>query len=137
MDTHDRDDFGTLLRRHRLAIGLTQEELAERTCLSARGISDLERGVTIHPRKDTLHLLIDALHLTGEERETLRAATRAAKMTSTLQVTAGSASGDDSSGDAPARGLADRNTVRSSAPVTASRAKPSSPRRRRLLRLPA
>src|SRR5690348_8818505 len=32
--------FGDLLRRHRLAAGLTQEELAERAGLSARAISD-------------------------------------------------------------------------------------------------
>src|SRR5947209_16508163 len=104
MDTHDRDDFGTLLRRHRLAIGLTQEELAERTRLSARGISDLERGVTTHPRKDTLHLLIDALQLTVEERETLIAAARAARMTPAPQVTAGNASRNDGNG-----GVADRD----------------------------
>lgn len=48
MDVHGNDDFATLLRRHRLAVGLTQEELAEQAHFSARGISDLERGVTTH-----------------------------------------------------------------------------------------
>ena len=38
--------IGDVLRRLRLARGLTQELLAERTGLSVRGISDLERGVT-------------------------------------------------------------------------------------------
>jgi transcriptional regulator with XRE-family HTH domain len=34
-----------LLLQHRLAAGLSQEELAKRAGLSRRGISDLERGV--------------------------------------------------------------------------------------------
>jgi len=37
--------FGTLLRRRRVAAGFTQEALAERSGLSARAISDLERSV--------------------------------------------------------------------------------------------
>jgi transcriptional regulator with XRE-family HTH domain len=43
--------FGLLLKRHRLAAGLSQDELAERAGLSRRGISDLERGTrrTPHP----------------------------------------------------------------------------------------
>ncbi len=44
-DGADAATFGELLRRSRVATGLTQEELAERAGLSARGISDLERGV--------------------------------------------------------------------------------------------
>ncbi|MBV9327694.1 MAG: helix-turn-helix transcriptional regulator [Chloroflexi bacterium] len=36
--------FAVLLRQYRLASGLTQENLAERATLSARAISDLERG---------------------------------------------------------------------------------------------
>jgi predicted ATPase len=66
--------FGDLLRRHRQASGLTQEALAERTGLSVRGLSDLERGVRVIPRKDTLHLLIEALRLVGAERVALMAA---------------------------------------------------------------
>ena len=37
--------FAMLLRRYRQAAGLSQEELAERACLSARTVGDLERGV--------------------------------------------------------------------------------------------
>lgn len=59
--------FGDLLRRGRIAAGLTQEELAERAGLSVRGISDLERGVNRTPRKDTLALLLEALQLTDDE----------------------------------------------------------------------
>ena len=36
--------FGRLLKRLRMAADLTQEELAERAMVSARSISDLERG---------------------------------------------------------------------------------------------
>src|SRR5215208_5259261 len=68
--------FGDLLRRHQQAAGLTQEELAARTGLSVRGLSDLERGVRVIPRKDTLRLLIEALGLIGAERAALMAAAK-------------------------------------------------------------
>jgi predicted ATPase/class 3 adenylate cyclase/DNA-binding XRE family transcriptional regulator len=68
--------FGEALRRYRRAVGLTQEELAERAGLSARTVSDLERGINRSPRKDTLPLLAEALGLTAEERRDLEAMTR-------------------------------------------------------------
>ena len=55
--------FRDLLRQHRLAAGLTQEELAEQAGLSARGISDLERGVRGYPHPHTVRRLADALGL--------------------------------------------------------------------------
>ncbi|MEX2314972.1 MAG: helix-turn-helix domain-containing protein [Thermomicrobiales bacterium] len=60
--------FDTLLRRARRETGLTQEQLAERAGLSARVISDLERGVIRAPRLDTLDLLATALGLDDTER---------------------------------------------------------------------
>jgi DNA-binding XRE family transcriptional regulator len=45
-----RETFATLLQRYRLAAGLSQDELAERAGLSARGISDLERGARVRWR---------------------------------------------------------------------------------------
>src|SRR5688572_1414200 len=69
-------DFGGLLRRYRVAAGLTQEQLAERAGVSTRGISDLERGAHGLPRKDTLQLLLDALALSPADRATLVAAAR-------------------------------------------------------------
>ena len=57
--------FGGLLRRLRTAAGMTQEELAEAASVSARTISDLERGVNHTARKDTARLLADALGLAG------------------------------------------------------------------------
>ncbi|MEZ4564853.1 MAG: helix-turn-helix domain-containing protein [Thermomicrobiales bacterium] len=68
--------FGALLQHHRLAARLTQEALAERTGLSARGISDLERGVREFPRRETLQLLLQALDLTPAERATMIATAR-------------------------------------------------------------
>src|SRR5829696_2324418 len=68
--------FGELLRRPRVAAGLTQEALAERARLSARGLSDLERGVRAAPRQDTLDLLVAALALATAERTALVAAAR-------------------------------------------------------------
>ncbi|HEV8278838.1 MAG TPA: helix-turn-helix transcriptional regulator, partial [Streptosporangiaceae bacterium] len=44
-----RGTFAELLRRHRLAAGLTQEALADRAGLSVRGIADLERGARRYP----------------------------------------------------------------------------------------
>ncbi len=63
-----RPNFGTLLRRYRLAAGLTQEELAERARLSRRSITALERGAEHTPRRDTLELLAEALALADHER---------------------------------------------------------------------
>jgi predicted ATPase/transcriptional regulator with XRE-family HTH domain len=66
---------GDLLKRFRLAAGLTQEQLAERAGLSARGLSDIERGLKPRPHRDTIALLADALALGPTERATLIAAT--------------------------------------------------------------
>jgi class 3 adenylate cyclase/tetratricopeptide (TPR) repeat protein len=68
--------FGALLRRHRREAGLTQEELAEQSGLSVRGISDLERDVKQRPHRDTVELLASALHLDGEQRTAFARAAR-------------------------------------------------------------
>jgi transcriptional regulator with XRE-family HTH domain len=69
--------FRDLLRQHRLAMGVSQEELAERAGLSTRGISDLERGIRTHPHPETVRLLADALGLGGTARAAfVRAAPR-------------------------------------------------------------
>ena len=74
----ERHAFGHVLKRLRLAAGLTHEALAERASLGARTISDLERGVSRAPRADTLALLIEALDLSPDERVLLEAAARPA-----------------------------------------------------------
>lgn len=68
--------FGEMLRRYRSAADLSQEALAERAGLSARAISDLERGVKRSPRKDTVELLANALDLSPHKRALFTAATR-------------------------------------------------------------
>ena len=68
--------FGGRLRALREAAGLTQEELAERAGLSARGISALERGDRRRPYLHTIRALADALDLAPAERATLLAAGR-------------------------------------------------------------
>ncbi|MGA9019113.1 MAG: helix-turn-helix domain-containing protein [Candidatus Cybelea sp.] len=67
-------EFGTLLRRYRLAAGLSQEALAERARMSTNGIGALERGYRRTPQRDTLTLLCAALALSGEQRGEFEAA---------------------------------------------------------------
>jgi non-specific serine/threonine protein kinase len=69
--------FGALLRRHRVAAGLTQEGLAERAGLSRRGVQHLEAG-DARPYPATLDVLAAALALGPEDRARLRGAARAA-----------------------------------------------------------
>ncbi len=61
--------FGELLRSHRRTAGLTLEGLAERSGLTARAVSDMERGRTRRPYPRSLRMLADALRLTGKTRE--------------------------------------------------------------------
>jgi transcriptional regulator with XRE-family HTH domain len=68
--------FGGLLRRFRKAASLTQEELAERTGLSRRGVNGLERGAHQVPLEDAVALLADALSLAGDDRTAFFAAAR-------------------------------------------------------------
>lgn len=70
--------FGALLKRYRMAAGLTQEALAERASLSTRAISDLERGLSRAPRYDTFNLLTRAMNLEVSQRAALFAAARPA-----------------------------------------------------------
>lgn len=61
MSRAEHATFGELLKKHRLAMRLSQEELAETAGLSARGISGLEGGVRLRPHRDTVMLPIPAL----------------------------------------------------------------------------
>jgi predicted ATPase/DNA-binding XRE family transcriptional regulator len=60
--------LGRLLRRHREQARLTQEELADRAGVSARTISDIERGVRARAYADTAGRLSVALGLTDTDR---------------------------------------------------------------------
>ncbi len=74
MDGARTTAFGLLLKRFRMAAGLSQEALAEQSSLSARAISALERGVNSSPRLETVALLAVALRLSAEDRAALEAA---------------------------------------------------------------
>jgi predicted ATPase/transcriptional regulator with XRE-family HTH domain len=63
--------FGALLKRYRLAAGLTQELLAERSGISARGVQDLERGVHTTPHAETVRRLAQALELDARAQAAL------------------------------------------------------------------
>jgi transcriptional regulator with XRE-family HTH domain len=69
-------EFGTLLRQHRRAARLSQEELAEQAGVAVRTISDLERGVAGRPQRHTMLLLVEALGLDEGERRVLEVAGR-------------------------------------------------------------
>jgi tetratricopeptide (TPR) repeat protein/transcriptional regulator with XRE-family HTH domain len=60
--------FGTRLSGCRRSAGLTQQELAGRSGLSVRAISNLELGRARLPHPDTVHRLADALGLHGDSR---------------------------------------------------------------------
>jgi predicted ATPase/DNA-binding XRE family transcriptional regulator len=70
----DAPGFAKLLRLHRQSRGLTQEGLAERATLSARAISDLERGLKQAPHATTVNLLTRALDLDPDEASAFAAA---------------------------------------------------------------
>jgi predicted ATPase/DNA-binding XRE family transcriptional regulator len=72
----EKTSFRTLLKHYRQAAGLSQEALAGRAGLSARAISDLERGINRTPRYDTLELLSSALSLSSQQHALLQAAAR-------------------------------------------------------------
>jgi tetratricopeptide (TPR) repeat protein/transcriptional regulator with XRE-family HTH domain len=54
---------GEWLRQQRVAFGLTQEDLAERSGVSVRAIADLERGRTRKPYPSSVRALVRALGL--------------------------------------------------------------------------
>ena len=68
--------FAGLLRRLRAGAKLTQEELAAAAGVSARSVSNLERGINRTAHKDTAVLLAGALGLTGPTEELFVAAAR-------------------------------------------------------------
>lgn len=77
MHGESRDGLAAALKRFRVAAGLSQEELAERAGISARTISDVERGLrtTVYP--DTARRLAQALDLRDEQRRQFESILRA------------------------------------------------------------
>ena len=66
-----RPGFGEVLRGHRRAARLTLEQLAEASGVSARTLSDMERGRSRGPQHRTVAALADALALDGDARREL------------------------------------------------------------------
>jgi branched-chain amino acid transport system substrate-binding protein len=87
MTTLPSAPFASLLRRYRLAKGLTQAGLAERAQLSVQAIGALERGDRMAPRKETINLLIEALMLTEPERVEFEFAARQQRLARPLVTT--------------------------------------------------
>jgi predicted ATPase/transcriptional regulator with XRE-family HTH domain len=80
-------DFGNLLRRHRLAAGLSQEALAERARMSTNGIGALERGYRRTPQHETLAQLANALALSDRDRAGFESAARSLRRLRGREVT--------------------------------------------------
>ncbi len=70
----EQSALGIVLKRYRVAAGLSQERLAEQARVSTRAISDLERGLHRTPHADTLDHLARALALSADQRAALLAA---------------------------------------------------------------
>jgi predicted ATPase/DNA-binding XRE family transcriptional regulator len=70
------DNLGASLKNLRRATGMTQEELAERAGISARTVSDLERGLRTTVHHDTARRLASALGLGDEQRRKFEAVAR-------------------------------------------------------------
>ena len=70
------NELGHLLAAFRSSAGLSQEELAGVSGVSASTVSDIERGVSRAPRYSTLRTLADALGMPVQERAQLLAAAR-------------------------------------------------------------
>jgi DNA-binding SARP family transcriptional activator/tetratricopeptide (TPR) repeat protein/DNA-binding XRE family transcriptional regulator len=66
--------LGELLRSHRVRLGLSQEQLADRSGLSVRALRDLEQDRVRRPRAQSAHRLAGALRLTDSDRAQLLAA---------------------------------------------------------------
>ena len=70
------ESFGERLRRHREAVGLSQEELAERAGISGKAIGALERGERRRPYPATVRQIADALGLDDSARAEFSSAAR-------------------------------------------------------------
>ncbi|GGN28032.1 hypothetical protein GCM10011609_83810 [Lentzea pudingi] len=72
--------FSEFLRFYRRRAALTQEELAARTGLGVRTLSDLERGRVHTPQAQTVDLLVAGLALTDVEADEFVGLARASEV---------------------------------------------------------
>ena len=85
MPVPEPSPLGRLVRRLRLRAALSQEELAARSGVSARAISDLERGQRRTARFETVRMLADGLELSPEDRAQLTQTAQAPLIEITLR----------------------------------------------------
>jgi DNA-binding FadR family transcriptional regulator len=76
--------FGRLVLKHRRRLGLTQEELADKSGLSVRTVRRLEAGQSQVPRAASVRRLAAAFHLHGAEWESFLRSASGAKDTKAL-----------------------------------------------------
>jgi predicted ATPase/DNA-binding XRE family transcriptional regulator len=81
--------LGPTLKRLRHEAGMTQEELAERAGISARTVSDVERGLRTLVHQDTARRLVSALGLNEEQRHGFEVVARGDAREQQLASTAG------------------------------------------------
>ncbi len=91
----DYESLGKLLHRYRMASGLTQEELAAQSGVSARTISSMERGRITRPYSRSVRLIAGALKLSDSERARFLAAGYVGRSPSGTAGVAGPAGGTD------------------------------------------
>jgi transcriptional regulator with XRE-family HTH domain len=80
-EAQETSPVGSLIRSHRLRIGLTQRELADLSTISVRAIRDLEQGKARRPRSATVQLVADALRLGPRARAALEEAAHQGRFT--------------------------------------------------------
>jgi predicted ATPase/transcriptional regulator with XRE-family HTH domain len=76
MDMSAPDAFGALLRHFRIVAGLTQEDLSDRSGISARAIRRLENSQHSTPHLSTVRFLAQALRLSEADARSLLLAAR-------------------------------------------------------------
>ncbi|MEV7354041.1 tetratricopeptide repeat protein [Kitasatospora sp. NPDC091276] len=81
-------DFGRLLAGHRVAAGLTQEELAAAAGVSLRAVGDMERGRTRGPQRRTVRALAETLGLDAPQTAALDRAAQCGRPRGTRPVPA-------------------------------------------------
>jgi predicted ATPase/DNA-binding NarL/FixJ family response regulator/transcriptional regulator with XRE-family HTH domain len=104
LDSAESTAFGALLRQHRLAAGLTQAALGERSGIAERTIQDLERGAS-RPRRATVRRLARALALLPTaliELEAVSSAPRRTRTTDAPEADASRVPSDSMSSQRPA-----------------------------------
>ncbi|MFJ9443413.1 ATP-binding protein [Kitasatospora sp. NPDC101235] len=114
----DANEFSRLLAGHRVAAGLTQEELAAAAGVSLRALGDMERGRTRGPQRRTVRALAEALGLGGTQAQALDRAAQSGRPRGARPGSAPVGSQDRPRRSAP-REAAHQDAPRADVPATA------------------